>query len=139
MTSTDPSPAPTPATPNLLDVVSVRHVLDGHHRHPGVVIDIFRQPHITDGDKYRVEFRSGVTEWYWRDEITVRPWDDERAIVFTDLAAVRAILAHAITTAEGHDVLHAKLGELFDALTNTASTYLGANLDTLTPAAAPAD
>lgn len=137
MTSTTPA-TPYPATPSLLDLVSTRHVLDGHHRHPGVVIDILRQPHITDGDKYRVEFRGGITEWFWRDEITVRPWDDERAIVFTDLAAVRTILAHAITTAEGHDVLHAKLGELFDALTSTASTYLGVNLDTLTPTAAPA-
>ncbi|WP_067510586.1 hypothetical protein [Actinoplanes sp. TFC3] len=132
MTSTEPPPAPTPAAPDLLDVVSV------HHRHPGVVIDIFQQPHITDGDKYRVEFRSGITEWFWRDEITVRPWDAERDIVFTDFTAVRTILHHATTTAEGHHVMHAKLGELFDTLTTTANTYLGANLDTL-PAAAPAD
>lgn len=133
MTSTDP--APTPAAPTLLDVVSARHVIEPYQSHPGVVIDIFRQSRTTDGDRYRVEFRGGITEWFWRDELTVRAWDDERGIVFTDLAAVRTILHHAITTAEGHDVLHAKLGELFDTLSSTASTYL----DTLTPAAAPAD
>ena len=88
-----PCATPYPAAPSLLDVVSTRHVLDGHHSHPGVVIDILRQPHITDGDRYRVEFRGGITEWFWRDEMTVRPWADERAIVLTDLAAVRTILA----------------------------------------------
>ncbi len=137
MTSTDP--APTPAAPTLLDVVTTRHGNEPYQSHPGVVIDIFRQSRITDGDRYRVEFRGGITEWFWRDELTVRPWAAERDIVHTDLAAVRTILHHAITSAEGHDVLHTKLGELFDTLTTTANTYLGANLDTLTPAAASAD
>ncbi len=137
MTSTDPAPAP--AAPTLLDVVSTRHSLEAAHSHPGVVIDIFRQSRITDGDRYRVEFRGGITEWFWRDELTVHPWADERDIVRTDLLAVRTILHHAITTAEQHDVLHTKLGEIFDALSATANTYLGGNLDTLTPAAAPAD
>jgi hypothetical protein len=135
MTSTDPAPAPTPAAPTLLDVVSTRHVLEPCQSHPGVVIDIFRQAHIKDGDRYRVEFRGGITQWFWRDELTVKPWTAERDIVHTDLSAVRTILHHAITTAEGHDVLHTKLGEIFDALAATASTYLGSTLDPPNPAA----
>jgi len=125
MTSTDPADKTTPAAPALLDVVRARHVLEPHRSHPGVVIDIFRQPRMKDGDRYRVEFRGGITEWFWRDQLTVQPWTDERDIVLTDLAAVRTILHHAITTAEGHDVLHTKLGEIFDALTATATSYLG--------------
>jgi hypothetical protein len=118
MTSTDPAPASVPAAPALLDVVSARHVLESAHIRSGVVIDIFRQSRITDGDQYRVEFRGGITEWFWRDELTVHPWADERDIVRTDLPAVRTVLHHAITT---------------------ASTYLGGTLDTPAPAAAPAD
>lgn len=138
MTSTDPADTATPAAPTLLDVVRTRHVLEPQHSHPGVVIDIFRQPRMKDGDRYRVEFRGGITEWFWRDDLTVQPGAAERAIVHTDLAAVRTILHHAITTAEGHDVLHAKLGEVFDALTAAANSYLGGSLDALAPAAAPA-
>ena len=137
MTSTDEPDAATPAAPAVLDVVRARHILEPHRSHPGVVIDIFRHPRMKDGDRYRVEFRGGITEWFWRDELIVQPWTDERDIVLTDLAAVRTILHHAITTTEGHDVLHTKLGEIFDALTATASSYLGGPLDTLTPAATP--
>src|SRR5882724_9822879 len=123
MTSTDPAPAPTPAAPRLLDVVRARHLLESHRQHPGVVIDVFPQPRITDGDRYRVEFRGGITEWFWRDELTVIPWTAERDTVLIDLAAIRTIAQHAITVAEGHDVLHTKLGELFDTVTAIASTY----------------
>ena len=139
MTSPDPADAATSAVPALLDVVRTSHVFEPHHSHPGVVIDIFRQSRIKHGDRYRVEFRGGITEWFWRDEITVQPWAAERDIVHTDLTAVRTILHHAITTAEGHDVLHVKLGELFDLLTATANTYLGGTLDVLSPVAAPTD
>jgi len=135
MTSTDLADSATPAAPALLDVVRARHVLEPHRSHLGVVIDIFRQSRMKDGDRYRVEFRGGITGWFWRDELIVQPWTDERDIVLTDLAAVRTILHHAITTAEGHDVLHTKLGEIFDALTAIASSYLGGPLDTLTPVA----
>jgi len=149
MTNTDPADTTTPpgaaapadaaaqAAPVLLDVVRARHVLEPHRSHPGVVIDIFRQAHMNDGDRYRVEFRGGITEWFWRDQLTVQPWAAERDIVLTDLAAVRTILHHAITTAEGHDVLHSKLGDIFDALTATATSYLGGPVDTLTPATTP--
>jgi hypothetical protein len=134
MTSTDLAPAPTPAAPRLLDVVRARHLLEPHRQHPGVVIDVFPQPRITDGDRYRVKFRGGITEWFWRDELTVIPWTAERDTVLIDLAAIRTIAHHAITVAEGHDVLHTKLSELFDTVTAIASAYLGGSLDTLTPA-----
>jgi hypothetical protein len=125
--------APPQPAPTLLDVVSTRHLIEPHHSRTGVVIDIFRQPRMLDGDRYRVEFRGGITEWHWRDELTVQPWTGERDIVLTDLIAVRTILHHAISTAERHDVLHIKLGELFDALTATVTTYLGVSPDNPPP------
>lgn len=137
MTSTDPADAATPAAPALHDVVRARHILEPHRRRPGVVIDIFQQPRIKNGDQYRVEFRGGITEWLYGDWLIVQPWAAERDIVLTDLAAVRTILHHAITTAEGHDVLHTKLSEIFDALTATAITYLGGPLDVAVETATP--
>lgn len=133
MTSNDPVTATGTAAPRIFDVVRTRHVLEPHRQHPGVVIDVFPQPRIKDGDRYRVEFRGGITEWFWRDELIVVAWSAERETVLTDLAAIRTILHHAIVVAEGHDVLHTKLGELFDAVTATASAYLGGSLDTLAP------
>jgi hypothetical protein len=138
MSTTDPD-VPGPARPQLLDLVRARNVLEPHREHPGVVIDILQQPRIKDGEKYRVRFRGGITEWFWRDELTVLPWAAERDKVHTDLAAIRTIVHHAITVTEGrHDLLHLQLGELFDTVTAIASTYLGSRLGTLAPTA-PAD
>ncbi|BCJ51797.1 hypothetical protein Asp14428_32720 [Actinoplanes sp. NBRC 14428] len=138
-TTTAPSaPAPEDPEPQLRDLVRVRAVLADHENHPGFVIDILR-PSFPSGDRYRVRFRDGITDWYWRDELTVVPFTAQAEIVRTDLSAIRAIFDHALTAARDHDPLHHALGEVFDALTSTARTYLGGNLDTLTPTAAPTD
>jgi hypothetical protein len=134
MTSNDPVPGTGAAAPRIFDVVRARRQ-EPHRQHPGVVIDVFPQPRISNGDYYRVEFQGGITEWFWRDELTVIPWTAERNTVRIDLAAIRTILHHAIVVADGHDVLYTKLGELFDTVTATASAYLGGSLDTLIPTA----
>ncbi|RZU48800.1 hypothetical protein EV385_0524 [Krasilnikovia cinnamomea] len=142
MTDTTGEPghlAPTGPEPQLRDLVRVRFVLEEHQEHPGVVIGILRRPRIHEGDRYRVRYRDGITAWHWRDELAVRDFTTHREIVQTDLAAIRTILDHAITAAQEHDLLHRALSDVFDTLTATATTYLGGNLDTPAPAAAPAD
>lgn len=139
MTDTETARSYSLPAPSLLDVVLVRQVTDPAHTRAGVVIYTFRQPHIVNGDRYRVEFRGGVTEWFWADELIVRPSVDHRDMVRAEVGMVRAMLHDAMTTAEGHDVLHIKLGEIFDALTITAATYLGGFLDDPDPAAAVPD
>jgi len=139
-TTTEPRPfASLGPQPRLRDLVRIRTIVEDHQNHPGVVIDILRRSSIPSGDRYRVRFRDGITDWYWRDELTVVPFTAQAEIVRTDLTAIRTIFDHAITAARDHDPLHHALGEVFDALTATANTYLGGNLDTLTPATAPAD
>lgn len=139
-TTTEPgTSAPVGPQPRLRDLVRVRFVLEDHQEHPGVVIDILRRPSIPNGDRYRVRFCDGVTDWHWRDELTVVPFTTQAEIVRTDLAAIRTIFDHAITAARDHDLLHHALGEVFDALTATANTYLGGDLDAMTPAATPID
>jgi hypothetical protein len=131
--------APVGPEPRLRDLVRVRFVLEDHQERPGVIIDILRRPSIPNGDRYRVRFRDNVTDWHWRDELTVVPFTPQTAIVRNDLAAIRTLFDHAITAARDHDLLHHALGEVFDALTATANTYLGGDLDALTPTAAPND
>ncbi|GAA3346581.1 hypothetical protein GCM10020358_58110 [Amorphoplanes nipponensis] len=142
MTDTTAEPGaftPTGPEPRLRDLVRVRFVLEDHQEHPGVVIDILRRPSIPHGDRYRVRFRDGITDWHFRDELTVVPFTAQAEIVRTDLGAIRTIFDHAITAARDHDLLHHALGEVFDALTAAANTYLGGPVDTLSPAATPAD
>ena len=134
-----PGLAPVGPEPRLRDLVRVRFVLADHQEHPGVIIDILRRPSIPDGDRYRVRFRDNVTDWHWRDELTVVPFTPQTAIVRNDLAAIRTLFDHAITAARDHDLLHHALGEAFDQLTATANTYLDGPIDTLTPATTPTD
>jgi hypothetical protein len=139
-TTAEPGPfAPVGPEPQLRDLVRVRFVLEDHQEHPGVIIDILRRPSIPNGDRYRVRFRDGITDWHFRDELTVVPFTAQAETVRTDLAAIRTLFDHAITAARGHDLLHHALGEVFDALTATANTYLGGCVDSLTPGAAPSD
>jgi hypothetical protein len=125
--------------PRLRDLVRVRAVLADYENHPGFVIDILRRPSIPSGDRYRVRFRDGITDWYWLDELTVVPFTAQAEMVRTDFAAIRTIFDHAITVARDHDPLYRSLSEVFDALTATANTYLGGPVDALAPAATPAD
>ncbi|GIE93905.1 hypothetical protein [Paractinoplanes rishiriensis] len=134
-TTAEPSAfAPVGPEPRLRDLVRARFVLQDHQEHPGVIIDILRRPSIPNGNRYRVRFRDGITDWHFRDELTVVPFTAQAEIIRTDLAAIRTIFDHAITAARDHYLLHHALGEVFDALTATANTYLDGHLDTLTPA-----
>ncbi len=114
--------------PCLHDVVTSQG-LEPFEQRPGVVSYIYRQPHIEQGDRYRVEYRDGSAEWYWAHELTVMTDAFSRVDLIADLTAVRVLLFQAIGNAGRHDVLNAKLSALFDELTVTARTYLGTDLD----------
>lgn len=114
--------------PCLHDVVTSQG-LEPFEQRPGVVTGIYRQPHIEQGDRYRVEYRDGSAEWYWAHELSVMTDAFSRVDVTADLTSVRVLLFQAIGNAGRHDVLSAKLSALFDELTATARTYLGTDLD----------
>ncbi|GIF04659.1 hypothetical protein [Actinoplanes siamensis] len=114
--------------PRLHDVVTSQG-LEPFEQRPGVVTCVYRQPHIEQGDRYRVEYRDGSTEWYGAHELTVITDAFSRVDLIADLTSVRVLLFQAITNAGRHDVLNAKLSALFDQLTATARTYLGTDLD----------
>ncbi|GAA0490871.1 hypothetical protein Ade02nite_23380 [Paractinoplanes deccanensis] len=113
--------------PRLHDVVTSQG-LEPFEQRPGVVIDIYRQPDHPAGDRYRVEYRDGSTEWYWASELTVLADAFSPADVIADLGSARIQLFEALTKAGQNDVLTARLSVLFDKLIATARTYLGADL-----------
>jgi hypothetical protein len=116
--------------PQLHDVVAVHPCIDPYEDRLGVITDIYRVPGMTDGVRYRVEFRGGNSSWYWPDRITVREWDTARYAVITALGTARAVLFDALTTAEQHhDVLYTHLSGIFHALTEAAANDLGVTLD----------
>lgn len=129
----NPDPDPIESTyedplPQLRDVVTIDYGLEPYEQRPGVVIDIYPQPHIETGDRYRVEYRDGTTAWYWADEITVDGSPFDQQDVIAALTAARTSLFQAIRDTERHDVLHDKLSAVFDSLTAIARTYLDTDL-----------
>jgi hypothetical protein len=110
--------------PCLRDVVTVPYGLEPYEQRPGGVIDVVPQSHIEDGSRYR----DGSTAWYWAHEITADAEPFDRAAVIADLIAARSSLFHAIGRTERHDVLHSKLGAVFDVLSAAVRTYLGTDL-----------
>ncbi|MET7821265.1 hypothetical protein [Micromonospora zamorensis] len=124
--SVDTPPADAPV---LHDLVTIRHGLEPYEQRSGVIIDIYRQPHMVHGDRFRVEFRDGTTDWYWTDELTLEPFTEQRRHVIAHLGATRITLFQALSAAADHDVFHAKLSDIFDTLTATAARYLGVGLD----------
>jgi hypothetical protein len=115
--------------PRLHDVVTSNPKIEPYEQRPGVVTSIYRQPHIKQGDRYRVEYRDGNTAWYWADALTVETDAFNRADIIADLTGVRLLLFQAITNAGRHDVFNAKISRVYDQLTSIARTYLGTDLD----------
>jgi hypothetical protein len=59
---TDTTPHPGEPGIAVRDLVRTPYVIAEHQRYCGVVVDIFRQPHIAHG-RYLVRFPGGITEW----------------------------------------------------------------------------
>jgi hypothetical protein len=95
----------------------------------GVVIDVYLQPELPDGDRFRIEFRYGATLINYNSTPLAEPLPVDYAHAKYGLAAARTLLDFVFADRRPEDVLQMKVSAVLDHLTRVAATHLRLDLD----------
>ncbi|MEU8663326.1 hypothetical protein [Actinoplanes philippinensis] len=115
--------------PETNGVATTTDGLASYDAKSGVVIDIYLQPELPDGDRYRVEFRYGATLINYNSNPLAEPLPVDMQTATYGLAAARTLLDFVFADRRPEDVLQMKVSAVLDHLTHIAATHLRLDLD----------
>jgi hypothetical protein len=95
----------------------------------GIVINLYLQPELPDGDRFRIEFRYGATHINYNSTPIAEPLPVDYEHAKYGLAAARTLLDFVFADRRPEDVLQMKVSAVLDHLTHVAATHLRLDLD----------